>query len=80
MGDWSPEPLTFRQRLSHTVDAGVILGVKYAIAAILILLGVSWMLGDYMLVRQRSQNGQVAFEFLQKQVTQPPPTKPTTSP
>ena len=46
---------------------GILVGVKYGIAAALVLAAVSWMLGDYTTVRQRAHNGQVAFEFLQQQ-------------
>lgn len=48
------------------------LGVKYGIAAIVVLVAISWMLGDYAVVRQRALNGQRAFEFLERAA---PPSK-----
>ena len=56
------------QRLSEAAQSGIVIGVKYGIALVLMLLSVSWILGDYQAVRERARNGQAAFEFLQQQV------------
>lgn len=80
--DWPllQEP-TFRGRLAEAVREGILLGVKLALAVGLVLLGVSYLLNDYNIVRQRALHGQQAFEFLQQQqqAARPPaaPTKPT---
>ena len=59
--------MEFRSRLRDAAEDGLLLGVKYALAVGLILVGVSYVLGDYLVIRQRAANGQMAFEFLQKQ-------------
>lgn len=56
-------------RVKRAAEAGVLLGVQYGIALALMLLAISWMLGDYTLVRQRALNGQQAFEYLQHEIT-----------
>jgi len=56
---------------SAAVD-GVVLGVKYGIAAVLIVIAVSWLLGDYGVTRQRAAAGQRAYDALVKQAQQKP--------
>lgn len=56
------------QDVKHAGREGIVLGVKYGCAAVIVIVAVSWLLGDYAIVRQRAQNGQSAFEFLQQQV------------
>lgn len=56
-------------RLKTATAEGVLLGVKYGVAAALILVVVSWLLGDYGVVRQRAANGQAAYEYLNQQAT-----------
>ena len=59
--------MRFRDRLRDAIESGVILGVKWALAVGLVLIGVSYVLNDYGIVRQRAFNGQAAFEYLQQQ-------------
>ena len=51
-------------RLKTAAEAGLLLGVKWGLAVILTLWSISWVLGDYNLVRQRAENGQRAFEIV----------------
>ena len=55
--DWPllQEP-TFRGRLAEAVREGILLGVKLALAVGLVLLGVSYLLNDYNIVRQRARS------------------------
>ena len=69
--------MRFRDRLRDAIESGVIIGVKWALAVGLILIGVSYVLNDYGIVRERALNGQRAFEFLQQQVAQQQKAKPT---
>lgn len=55
--------------LQAAVRAGVLIGVKVAVAAVLLLVAVSWFLGDYQWVRQAALKGQIAYER-QEQVLQ----------
>ena len=57
----------FGGRLRLAIQDGILWGVKLALAVGFVLLGVSYLLNDYNVVRQRSLNGQRAFEFLQQQ-------------
>lgn len=59
--------MRFRDRLRAAIESGVIVGVKWAIVVGLVLVGVSYALNDYGIVRQRAFNGQAAFEYLQQQ-------------
>lgn len=52
------------QRFKQALADGAVLGVRYAVAILIVLVAVSWVLGDYNIVRQRSQNGQRAFDRL----------------
>ncbi len=45
---------------------GVILGVKYGLAAIIVLFMVAALLGDYAIVRQRALNGQKVYEEVEE--------------
>jgi len=73
--------MTFWGRLRMALQDGILLGVKLALAVGLVLVGVSYLLNDYNVVRQRSLHGQQAFEFLQQQQQARPPAaapmKPT---
>lgn len=60
--------MTWLDRLRQAAEAGVVLGVKWAIVAAILLVSVSWLLGDYNVVRERAANGQRAFEWIQQQV------------
>lgn len=72
-----PAP-TFRARLLRAGQEGILWGVKLGLALGLILVAVSYVLGDYSIVRQRALNGQRAFEFLQQQQTaRPSPPAPS---
>lgn len=67
--------MRFLDRLREAFESGVILGVKWAIAVGLLLIGVSYVLNDYGIVRERALNGQRAFEYLQQQLAKQ--AKPT---
>lgn len=54
--------------IKQAARAGVLDGVRWGITAVIVVIALSWLLGDYAVVRQRSQNGQAAFEFIQRQV------------
>ena len=71
-----------RARLKQAAEEAIILGVKWSLIVALILLTVSWLLGDYKTVRQRALNGQQAFEYLRQQATAKPAlaTKDTPTP
>ena len=53
--------------IKQAARQGVLLGVQYGIAVLLVLIAISWFVGDYSTVRQRALNGQQAFEFLVEQ-------------
>lgn len=53
--------------LKAAAREGIVLGVKYGLAAMLVIVAVSFLLGDYQVVRGRAYNGQVAFEWIQQQ-------------
>lgn len=81
--DWPLLPeMTFRSRLGEAIRDGILLGVKLALAVGLVLMGVSYLLNDYNVVRQRSLHGQQAFEFLQQQqqAARPPAGPPAPKP
>lgn len=65
------------ERLKAAVADAVVIGVKWAIIAALVLYAVSLTLGDYLIVRQRAYNGQLAYEAIaaarQQQPTSQPP-------
>ncbi len=61
-----------RERLKQAASDGLVLGVKGAVALVVVALAVMLFLGDYSVVRQRALNGQKAFEFLATQQPQPP--------
>lgn len=60
--------MRLRDRLRDAIEDGMVIGVKWALAVGLILIGVSYVLNDYGIVRQRAMNGQAAFEYLQQQI------------
>jgi hypothetical protein len=53
------------QRLKTAAEEGLVCGVKWAVAILIVAVVIAWALGDYAVVRQRSLNGQVAFECWQ---------------
>lgn len=57
----------FRERLRIAVEWAILWGVKIAIVLAIVLISVSYLLGDYNIVRERALNGQRAFEFIQAQ-------------
>lgn len=56
------------ERLKQASVDGLVLGVKWAI--FVAVLGVALLLiaGDYAVIRGRALNGQVAYEFITKQI------------
>lgn len=56
--------MTFTERLRIATEDGIIQGVRLALALGLILLTVSYLLGDYNLMRHRAS---VAYEYVQQQ-------------
>ena len=70
----SDPPSTVGPRIGMWVEIkkaardGVVLGVKYGLAVAGILLALSWIFNDYQVIRGRAQNGQAAFEFIQRQL------------
>jgi hypothetical protein len=49
---------------------GLVVGVKLAVATLVILFAVSWFLGDYVVLRQQARNGQIAFDRQQQVLRQ----------
>lgn len=80
-GDPGPLPrrVPFRYRLTVAIQDGLLWGVKLALALGLVVVAISYLLGDYSQTRQRALNGQQAFEFLQRQLAAqtPAPVAPT---
>ena len=60
--------MRFLDRLRSACEEGVLIGVKLALAVGFVLIGVSYILADYGLVRERARNGQAAYELLQRQL------------
>ena len=60
--------MTFSVRLKEAAEWAVLLGVKCAIVLLLIAAALALSVGDYAMTRQRAQNGQAAFEFIQHQI------------
>ena len=58
----------FRDRLQDAAEWGVLTGVKWAIVVALVLLSVTLLLGDYNTVRERSANGELAWEWIQQEI------------
>lgn len=63
------DPLWVRVRQAAT--DGLVVGVKYSIALVVVAFVLTWALGDYAIVRQRALHGQIAFETLQQRASQP---------
>lgn len=61
----------FLPRLQAAVEWAVLWGVKIAIVLAIVLMSVSYLVGDYNVVRERALNGQRAFEFIQAQQKAP---------
>ncbi len=57
----------FLGRLRTCAEDGILWGVKLAIIVAIVLVSVTYLLGDYTIVRERALNGQRAFEFIQAQ-------------
>ena len=53
--------------LKASAQRGLLLGVEYGIALVVVGMLVTYALGDYWTVRQMAQNGQRAYVFLSKQ-------------
>lgn len=60
------------ERLKAAAADAVVIGVKWAIIAALVLYAVSLTLGDYLIVRQRAYNGQLAYEAIEAARQQQP--------
>ena len=71
--------MTIWRRLSAALQEGLVLGVKWGVALLVVGFLILWALKDYGTVRQRALHGQEAFEFIQKvqaQAAQAPPPAP----
>lgn len=55
-------------RVRVIAEEAVLVGVKWAIIAALVLCGVGYALGDYALTRQKAEQGAQAFQFIQAQL------------
>lgn len=58
--------MAFWPRLKAAIGDGVILATKVAIVLGVLVLTMSYLLGDYNVVRHRARNGQAAFEYIQQ--------------
>lgn len=58
--------MTFLDRLKSTVEEGLLFGIKWAIAILLIDFSFYFLTTDYLVVRQRAYNGELAYEALVK--------------
>lgn len=63
-------PVTFWMQVRNAAAAGTVVGVKWAMALLIMLASLAMFLGDYQVLRQRAANGQRAFEFIQQQIEQ----------
>ena len=64
--------------LREAAQAGLVLGVKWAVAVLVVAAALALAAGDYGLVRRQSQNGQRAYDALvqwQQQRQAPPAPK-----
>ena len=70
----------FWEELKVVVSEAVLFGVKWLVVSLLILTGISWWLSDYQTVRNRSRNGQIAWErqeqAISRQAQPAPPIRP----
>ncbi len=53
--------------LKAAARAGLVWGVQIGVALLVVMVLLSWALGDYNQIRQRALNGQLAYEYLQRQ-------------
>lgn len=63
-----------RSGLKDAIEAGVLFGLKWAVGLGIVVLALSWLAGDYFVVRDRAKNGQWAYEFIQRGLQQQRPT------
>lgn len=68
--------------LKDAVHANLIIGVGWFVRLLVILVGLSWWMGDYWTIRQQAAHGEQAFQFLAKQpsLPSPPPRAPQSAP
>lgn len=55
-----------RGRVKEAFEEGLLLGLRYGIASLIILVLSGWVVHDYLTSRVRAYNGQLAFEFIQQ--------------
>lgn len=66
-----------RQRLRIAAEEGILLGVKYGLALVIILSITAWGLGDYQQTRVGARQGAAAYqEVLRQAQARQPDTKP----
>lgn len=63
-------------RLKQAAAEGLVLGVKWGIALLVVGFLVLWAANDYSVVRARAEHGQAAFEYIQKATQQQAAPKP----
>lgn len=60
--------VSFLSRLRSSVESAIIIGVKYSVLLIVLALTLFLLSADYMVVRQNSVKGAVAFDYINKQL------------
>ena len=71
----------FTARLRTAAEAGILFGVKWGIVLVGLSMIGRYVAGDYEIVRGRSYNGQLAYEWmLRVQQQQQPPVPPRREP
>jgi hypothetical protein len=56
-----------RAQLSAAFQSGLVLGVRVATALLVVIVALSWWMGDYWTIRQQAAHGEQAFQFIAQQ-------------
>lgn len=62
----APRPYRLSDRLKNAAQDGIVWGVKIALAVGLVVVAVSYLLGDYSQTRTRAIKGEQAFTYIQQ--------------